>query len=119
MEKRRDRVSARTFLEPGRNVRVNLNRLKRRAQRPGTEPLRVADVGQVFVVSQDEDGMWGPQPPLLKGHVDGQKFPVPHVVVPLGVKRLDRKAMDGRVGPPQSVGTGQLRCLYPTHPPPR
>ena len=56
------------------------------ARLPGTEPFRVADVGQVLVVRPDEDGMLGPLqpvPPLLKGRMDGQKFPVPHVVVML------------------------------------
>ena len=63
---------------------------------PGTEPLRVADVDQVLMVRPDEDGMLGPLqpvPPLLKGCVDGQKFPVPHVIITsAGVKRRDRKA---------------------------
>ena len=35
----------------------------------------------------DEDGVLGSLqlvPPLLEGRVDGQKFPVTHIVVPLG-----------------------------------
>ena len=57
------------------------------ARLPGTEPLRIADVGEVFVVRPDEDGVLGslqPVPPLLEGRVDGQKFPVTHIIIPLG-----------------------------------
>ena len=78
------------------------------ARLPGTEPLRVVDVGQVLVVRPDEDGMLGalqPVPPLRKGLADGQKFPVPHVVLTLRWS----EALGQEVGPPRSVGTGQLR----------
>ena len=57
------------------------------ARLPGTEPLRIADVSEVLVVRPDENGVLGslqPVPPLLEGHVDGQKFPVSHVIIPLG-----------------------------------
>ena len=51
---------------------------------PGTQPLRLPDVSEIFVVSSDEHGMLGPlQPvsPLHQGGVHGQKFPVSHVVI--------------------------------------
>ena len=54
------------------------------ARLPGTEPLCIADIGQILVDHPDKDGMLGPLlpvPPHLKGRLDGQKFPVPHVIV--------------------------------------
>ena len=84
------------------------------ARLPGTEPLRVADVDQVLMVRPDEDRMLGL-------HVDGQKFPVPHVIMMLRQSEASGQ-QGGRVDelvPPPSVETGQLRCPHPMHPPPR
>ena len=50
----------------------------------GTQPLRLPDVSEIFVVSPYEHRMLGPlQPvyPLPQGGDHGQKFPVSHVII--------------------------------------
>ena len=53
--KRRDRASARTFLDPGRNVKVKFESAEQEgpARLSGTEPLRIANVREVLVVRPD------------------------------------------------------------------